>query len=98
MTSTITRTSGRATTATSAKLTLSVRHMMMPITKKIGARTNMRSTDMTKSWRVVMSFVRRVTREPVVNLSVCSRERDITLLKASTRMSLPKPCDAMEAV
>ena len=72
--------------------------MTRPPMMKIGARTNIRRMDCTRSCREVMSFVSLVTREPVVNLSVCSRERDITLLNASTRTSLPKPWDATLAV
>ena len=65
--------------------------MISPPTMKIGARTNIRRMDCTRSCREVMSLVSLVTRDPVVNLSVCSSERDITRLNASTRTSLPKP-------
>lgn len=39
-------------------------------------------------------MVRRVTSEPVVNLSVCSKESPITFLKTSLRRSRAKPCEA----
>ena len=45
-----------------------------------------------------MSLVILVTSEPVVNRSVCSIERDMTLAYAVLLKSFPKPCEADAAV
>ena len=43
-----------------------------------------------------MSFVRRVTSEPVVNLSVCWSDNFMTFPNASFLRSLPNLCDAID--
>ena len=68
--------------------------IMMPPTRNIRFRTSILSEKSTSCWIEVMSAVSLVTREPVVNLSVCWNERDMTFPKTSRRRSRAKPCEA----
>ena len=79
---------GIETIITRAKRVFSESIITMPPMKNTGARTNMRSMDEMKSETAVTSLVRRVISEPIVNLSVCSKEKLMTFLYRSCRRSL----------
>ena len=76
-------------------LTFRVSIMIIPPKNSRLSRTNILNMKSTICWIAVISAVRRVTNEPVVNLSVCSKERPMTRLKTSTRRSLEKLWEAI---
>ena len=64
----------------------------IPPINSILVRTNPLMHCITKFCSCVISFVTLVIREPVENLSVCSKEKDIILLNVSFLTSLPNCC------
>ena len=85
---------GIATASTTARLGLSEIAMISAPMSMPGARRNMRSSMLTKFCICVTSLVRRVTSEPVWNLSMLAKENFCTLRKTSMRRSLAKLTDA----
>ncbi len=76
----ISNTMGMVTTKIKANLAWMMMAMIRPPTSIPGARRHMRNKILMKFWICVTSLVRRVTREPVENLSIFSKENFCTLV------------------
>ena len=61
-----------------------------------GARSVILSSMLTKFWTCVTSFVRRVTRDPVENLSIFAKEKVWMLLYIAFLRFFPKPAEALD--
>ena len=90
-------TSGSAHAITAPKLRLRDNMHIMPPAKSINVLIKPRILIWIKFCNCVISLVTLVISEPVENLSVCSKEKDIIFLNISFLKSLPKFCDAILA-
>ena len=86
---------GMAASTTRARRTFRRSTQYMPPIKRKGDRISMRMQVVKAFWIWVTSLVMRVTREPVLKVSMLAKVKYCTLWNRSLRMSLAKPKPAL---